>query len=139
SVFALSHDGELWQMSSNPKVAAKRLGTGYQDIISSSWHQLALKQDGSLWALGDNSSGQLGTGTADGQDEPALVGTGFSAFAVGETFSLALKADGLMYTWGSDDFGQLGLGRHHPDPAPVRLPGLDEYRFETKPQGPLKN
>ncbi|MDK2127171.1 RCC1 domain-containing protein, partial [Parachitinimonas caeni] len=42
SVFALSHDGELWQMSSNPKVAAKRLGTGYQDIISSSWHQLAL-------------------------------------------------------------------------------------------------
>ncbi|MDK2127141.1 RCC1-like domain-containing protein, partial [Parachitinimonas caeni] len=42
-------------------------------------------------------------------------------------------------TWGSDDFGQLGLGRHHPDPAPVRLPGLDEYRFETKPQGPLKN
>ena len=34
-------------------------------IASGSTHNLALKEDGTVWSWGDNTSGQLGDGTND--------------------------------------------------------------------------
>lgn len=142
---ALKADGTLWSFGGN---VAGQLGLGTADytahhtysahftptqvgsdtyvaVSAGQQHSLALKADGSLWAWGDNSYGQLGLGTADHQAHPvpALVGTGYVAMAAGYAHSLALKADGSLWAFGLNTFGQLGLGsadrQPHPTPAQV--------------------
>jgi Regulator of chromosome condensation (RCC1) repeat len=55
-------------------------------------HNLALKADGTVWAWGENSSGQLGDGTTTHRYYPAQVkGLGsMDAIAAGNEGSLAL-------------------------------------------------
>lgn len=45
-------------------------------IAAGSYHSLALKSNGTLWAWGQNSSGQLGDGTiATRRTSPVQIGT----------------------------------------------------------------
>ena len=81
-------------------------------------HSLALKTDGTVWAWGLDSEGQLGDndGTAEDKFAPVQVkGSGGNGFltdvvsiAAGEDHSLALKSDGTVWSWGENDDGQLG-------------------------------
>jgi alpha-tubulin suppressor-like RCC1 family protein len=79
-----------------------------------------LKSDGTLWAWGLNSAGQLGDGTTTDRLAPVLVGAGYrSASASGErwcrrpgecydtSYSLAVKTDGTLWAWGDDRYGAL--------------------------------
>jgi len=77
-------------------------------------HTLALKSDGTVWAWGDNSSGQLGDGTTANRTAPVQVKlnsttylTNIVAVECGASFSMALGADGTIYTWGSNSAYQL--------------------------------
>ncbi len=73
---------------------------------------LALKTDGTLWAWGFNSSGQLGDGTTVQKNAPIQVGTdtNWSVISTGESHSLALKTNGTLWAWGKNQYGQLGDG-----------------------------
>ena len=75
-------------------------------------HALFLKTDGTLWAWGENTFGQLGIENADDQHLPARVGTAtnWTTIAAGENHSLALRADGTLWAWGWNAFGQVGDG-----------------------------
>ena len=75
-------------------------------------HSLALKNDGTVWAWGNNGSGQLGDGTiTDKTTAVQVIGTGdITAIAGGGYNSLALKNDGTVWIWGSNSYGQLGNG-----------------------------
>jgi len=77
-----------------------------------SGHFLALKKDGTVWAWGDNESGQLGSGTYLDSDKPIQVKglTKVVSIAVGHAFSLSLKEDGDVCGWGQNDNDQLGMG-----------------------------
>ena len=90
---------------STPAVAA---GDGFS---------IALKADGSVWAWGDNSKGQLGTGDTvlEYSDTPVKVvkedGTtirNIVAIAAGKDHALAVDRDGTVYAWGGNATGQLG-------------------------------
>ncbi len=77
-------------------------------VAAGSDHTLALKSDGSVWAWGDNSAGQLGDGSTTSSKQPVQVmaapGTplaGVVAVAAGANWSLALKSDGSVLAWGS--------------------------------------
>ncbi|MFP2935077.1 RCC1 repeat-containing protein, partial [Pyxidicoccus sp. 3LG] len=61
-------------------------------------HSLALKSDGTVWAWGWNTSGQLGNGTWDAWPIPVQVLglTGVVSLAAGNEHSLALKSDGTV-------------------------------------------
>jgi Regulator of chromosome condensation (RCC1) repeat/PASTA domain len=76
-------------------------------------HALALRP-GSLWAWGDNMSGQLGNGTivADSAT-PVRVDRRtdrVTQIDAGSLHSLARDADGSIWVWGRNDQGQLGIG-----------------------------
>jgi alpha-tubulin suppressor-like RCC1 family protein/subtilisin family serine protease len=65
-------------------------------------HGLALRNDGTVWAWGDNNHGQLGDGTTKNKTTPVLVSglSGVIAIAGGGYRSLALKNDGTVWAWG---------------------------------------
>ena len=90
---------------------------------------MALKQDGTLWAWGENSYGQLGVGDTTDRSSPTQVGSAhdWAAIAPGGADSyhtLALKKDGTLWAWGFNRFGQLGLGdtSDRLTPTQVRAP-----------------
>lgn len=72
-------------------------------------HSIALQTDGTLWAWGDNTYGQVGNNsTATLQPIPVFIGFGFSAISAGFYHNVALKADGSLWVWGFNGNGQLG-------------------------------
>jgi alpha-tubulin suppressor-like RCC1 family protein len=101
-------------------------------IAAGYWHSLALKSDGTVWAWGDNTYGELGNGTFAGtaiySNTDYLLGTGIAtpaqvlgpngtgaltgivAIAAGCYHNLALKSDGTVWAWGENSYGELGNG-----------------------------
>ncbi|WP_147447134.1 Ig-like domain-containing protein [Corallococcus sp. CA054B] len=95
-------------------------------LAAGQFHTLALKQDGTVWAWGNNGEGQLGDGTTTDRLTPVQVPglTGVAALAAGLSHSLALKQDGTVWAWGYNAYGQLGDGTTIRRLTPVQAPGL---------------
>ncbi|WP_395840050.1 MopE-related protein [Cystobacter fuscus] len=96
-------------------------------ISAGNYHSLALRTDGSVWAWGVNSDGQLGNGTQTLGKIPVRV-TGLpsiKAIAAGRNHSLALGVDGKVWAWGQNSSGQLGDGTTtgRLTPVSVTIPG----------------
>ena len=92
-------------------------GSGVIAIAAGGQHSLALKRDGSVWAWGDNASGDLGDTTVAARPVPVPVSglgpvSGVIAIAAGGDGSLALKADGTVLAWGD----RTGVGSLGPNP-----------------------
>jgi len=75
-------------------------------------HTVALKNDGTVWAWGNNATGQLGNGNITPSNTPVQVSglSGVTAVAAGFGHTVALKSDGTVRTWGNNTKGQLGNG-----------------------------
>ncbi|WP_416518118.1 RCC1 domain-containing protein [Bifidobacterium asteroides] len=79
-------------------------------------HALAIGQDGTVWAWGWNSAGEIGDGTQTDRSTPTQVknpadaSQGFQATRViaGATYSLAIDQSGTAWGWGNNGFDQLG-------------------------------
>lgn len=83
----------------------------------------ALRSDGTLWAWGENTMGELGDGTTTVRSAPVQVsglGGNIVAVAAGAGFALALDANGEVWAWGTNASGQLGDASGLPSRA---LPG----------------
>ncbi|MBU6341840.1 MAG: T9SS type A sorting domain-containing protein [Bacteroidetes bacterium] len=73
-------------------------------------HVLGIQTDGSLWAWGNNASGELGDGTQVSSDHPVQIGSDkdWIAISAGNHFCFAIKKDSSLWAWGDNQFGQLG-------------------------------
>ncbi|MBI4327153.1 MAG: beta-propeller domain-containing protein, partial [Chloroflexi bacterium] len=112
----------LPEIASSSPVQVKGLGA-VKSIFAGHFHSLAVLSDGSVWAWGNNQSGQLGDGSARNQAQPVLLSglTGVKTIAAGSAHNLALKSDGAVWAWGDNQFGQLGNGTTNSRPAPVLI------------------
>jgi alpha-tubulin suppressor-like RCC1 family protein len=107
----------------NSRAGNRILVAGSEPVASGLGHSLALKPDGSLWAWGTNSEGQLGDGTTEKKDIPVRIGEDnkWVAISAGLKHSLALKSDGTLWAWGNNSHGQLGDGSTKNRTGPVRI------------------
>jgi alpha-tubulin suppressor-like RCC1 family protein len=86
---------------------------------------MGLREDGSLWRWGFNTSGQLGVGhdVNSGVAMQTLNVRRPTAFAAGSQHALALREDGTVWAWGRELNGRLGNGiatnTHRSVPLPV--------------------
>lgn len=90
-------------------------------------HVLALKDDGTVWAWGDNYFGQLGDGTdSDQRNYPIQINelSDIIAIDAGEYHSVALKNDGTVWAWGRNLDGELGDGTYLNKNTPIQI-GID--------------
>ena len=86
--------------------------SGVVAIAAGAEHSLALLNNGTVMAWGNNEQGELGNGTTTNTAVPVAV-TGLShvvAIAAGGYHSLALLENGTVMAWGENEYGQLGNG-----------------------------
>ncbi|MFP2934870.1 RCC1 domain-containing protein, partial [Pyxidicoccus sp. 3LG] len=140
---ALDVDGHVWAWGFN-NMGQAGIGTAggsvltptqlatlptIQAIAANGSFSLALATDGRLWAWGQNTSGQLGTGTTGASVATPVQVPGLPtlrAIAAGVNHTLALDADGRVWAWGFNNMGQVGTGSTSPASvlSPVMLAGL---------------
>lgn len=127
NTYLIKADGTLWGTGSN---GSGQLGLGATDssqhpvpvplgsgftwiqVASGSSFMHAVRSDGTLWAAGSNSSGQLGDGTVTTRTALLQIGTdsNWRSISDGNNFTLAIKTDGTLWSWGANANSQLGDG-----------------------------
>ena len=109
--------------SSPTQIGTESTGPFFTDIAAGNQHNVALKEDGSAFAWGDNTSGQLGDGTTINTGEPKSVlgGHSFIDIAAGTDFSYALQADETIWAWGDNTCGKLGDNTTTDRSSPVSI------------------
>jgi YD repeat-containing protein len=104
--------------------------SGIIAIAAGEQHTVALKSDGTVWAFGDNSTGQLGRSTQPKSIDPVATQipglSSITAVAVGSEHTIALASDGSVYAFGLSLEGQLGrkVSGAISDFVPTVVPGL---------------
>lgn len=133
--------GDITAPSSSDAATVKIDASGTElpnvkNVAAGRAHGLALKHDGTVWAWGENSDGQLGDGTTTDRSFAVQVkltdpspGTptylsGVTAIAGGKNHSLAVKSDGTVVAWGGNSEGQLGDATNTGSSLPVAVGSL---------------
>ena len=93
-------------------------------------YSLALQNDGTVWAWGNNSWGAIGDGTY-GFNNFATTPTRVHGLtnityiaAGGMSHAAAVRSDGTVWTWGHNAAGELGDGTTTDRLTPVQVPGI---------------
>jgi alpha-tubulin suppressor-like RCC1 family protein len=151
-VLAIQNNGTLWGWGRN---CSGNLGQGnYVDYyspvqIAGSWTQitaggksfggywnyfyptnpfsLGIHTDGTLWAWGDNTYGQLGQGNLTTYNSPVQIAGSWTQVAAGSDFWSGLQIDGSLWSCGNNTspqyWGQLGTGDNTSHSTPVNVSG----------------
>jgi Zn-dependent metalloprotease/alpha-tubulin suppressor-like RCC1 family protein len=98
-----------------------------------------IKNDGTVWACGWNSNGQLGDGTVSNRNTPIQVHgfnnigflTGVVSVDAGFAYSVFLKNNGTVWAVGLNNFGQLGDGTNTQRTTPIQVHGNNNIGFLT--------
>ena len=113
--------------------------TNWVSVICKDTSTYAIKSDGTLWAWGKNSVGQLGDNTSISRSSPVQVGllnTWLNVGAGEYGGAAATQTNGKLFTWGYNSSGSMGRGAFSNNSSPVQV-GTDTnwsqvaYNFDT--------
>ncbi len=139
----LKENGDLWAVGQNDngqlgdgqgRVGSKEVNpvqvktaegaamTGIAQVSAGLGHTMILKENGDLWAVGQNNFGQLGDGSTDERLNPVQVKTAGGAamtnvaqVSAGLKHTMILKTNGTLWAVGNNKDGQLGNGKSGDD------------------------
>lgn len=117
----LGDGGHYFAVPYGPREVEQIVPGGVTAIAAGEQHSLFIKDDGSLWAMGADSYGQLGDGNPNSPQfypDPGvftnlpeeIVASNVVAVAAGCGHTLFLKADSSLWGMGWNFYGQLGDG-----------------------------
>ena len=139
-----------WGQNDNGELGQNNNGDSYRKSspvqIPGSWvdvcrgmHEghllIGVKNDGTLWAWGNNTNGGLGQNNVTQYSSPIQIGsdTTWGSFSTdnsklsvgGRSTSAAIKTDGTLWTWGDNEYGILGQNTAEDArvSSPVQVPG----------------
>jgi len=150
----LKSDGTVWGVGSNyygllgdgtttprrnPVQAKNADGSAFSEVVGISAafkHTVYLKSDGTVWASGNNSYGQLGDGTTTDRLNPVQVKnadgselSGVVNISAAEYHTVYLKSDGTVWAVGYNGYGTLGDGTTTNHSNPVQATNVDGSEF----------
>ncbi len=136
----LKKNGDLWavgdnfsgQLGDGSKVAKKnpvqvmiaedQPMTEVAQVSAGGAHTMILKENGELWAVGDNQYGQIGDGTTNQKSRPVQVKTAtgepmteVASVSAGSFHTMIVKRNGTLWAVGWNQCGQLGNGNSGDD------------------------
>jgi len=85
--------------------------TEWVQISAGRYHTAAIRKNGTAWAWGSSSAGQLGDNTTVSKSSPVSVVGGFVDWvqiSAGGSHSVGVRANGTAWAWGSNGYGHLG-------------------------------
>ncbi len=131
SCWGHNESGQLGNGAMNPSlvpVGVVGLSSGVTAVAAGGLHTCAVAAGGAVKCWGDNSTGELGTGTTEDSLAPVTVkglSSGVVAVALGFGHTCALLEGGAVKCWGLNTYGELGSGAmSQPVTTPVDVKGL---------------
>ena len=100
--------------------------TNWCQVSAGTEHSLAVRTNGTAYAWGLGSLGQLGDDTTVSKLSPVSVVGGFTDWcqvSAGEDFSLGVRTNGTVWAWGDATLGKLGSGYVTSRSSPVSVVG----------------
>jgi alpha-tubulin suppressor-like RCC1 family protein len=90
---------------------------------------VGIKPNGTLWAWGLNSSGQLGLNNVVDSLTPTQVGalSNWAQVSAGGSHCHAVKTDGTLWSWGAGSLGRLATGNVANVSSPVQIGALTTW------------
>jgi alpha-tubulin suppressor-like RCC1 family protein len=139
---SIKKNNTLWSLGGNPSLidfsssvsfrsSPTQIGTdtNWKEVSASTSDSsiIAIRTNGTLWAWGENTNGQLGTNNRIVYSSPVQIGTDTDWRTVnmgsGATRNsvMAIKTNGTLWAWGSDSYGNLGLSSIITRSSPVQV------------------
>lgn len=144
SSYGIKNDGTLWSWGNNDygglgdgtsidRTTPVKIGSSndWKTVTGGgAFFSVAMKNNGSIWAWGDNQFGQLGDGTNIDKWNPIQIGneTNWKSIKTGFYHTLALKNDGTLWAWGYNYSGQLGNGNENSTNVPVQIGVSNDWK-----------
>jgi alpha-tubulin suppressor-like RCC1 family protein len=144
-IIGLKSDGSMlgWGINTNGQLGLNFFGsntarsspvqigddTFWSEVAAGSNHTLAVKNDGTLWAWGLNTSGRVGNISTVSRSYPVQIGTltNWSKVDAGTDYSRAIKTDGTLWTWGDNTSGKLGDATIVSKSSPIQIGTLVDW------------
>lgn len=141
------------QLGNNTATATQLLNAPYgnvpgvwKNVKHSGDHTLAIRSDGTLWAWGYNSSGELGQNNTIHRSSPVQIAGSWQAISAGRGTSVAISSNGTLWSWGRGERGQNGDISVAHRSSPVQIGTLSNwsivsastlYKFAIQDSGAL--
>lgn len=131
--FGRSNDGQLGGGPGAKGLVRVQGMTGITAFGAGTWHSVALRADGSVWAWGNGGYAQLCDGSTANRAEPGRVtlptGVVPADLAVGGHSTFIRASDGRVLACGDNREGQLGIGSESASATLASVPAGSAQRL----------